>query len=581
MRSNPHYQRPNQLKTSQEQAHNTLKRIFGADKVKDIEEQTELTQIASEETSLLIDSYAQKQLNKADIFEAKAKLEANPEQAEELRQQASNIRDSWQKGSAQRRFVTAIASGVLGGNIHDTLQQAATNTIGAEAAKAIGEAADKGDINRATQLIAHAALGCGLGSTRDGHCSSGAVGAVAGELTAEVVLKTRIEQLLKEAQENHLSETEVYARLDAIKDEGADLGALAGALSAYATGGDAVTGGKTGQNAAHNNALCGGVCIAAAAAIITYVTVEGDGNPMAGLEHIGAGEDPLSKALASTTQEAVELSYEHFPEATQATLEVLSMAGDNMDATVTYMDEKTGKTVSSAWNSLDEATQNRIMGGAIVVSVFLPATSVTSIKQIKLADGKVGEVVYDDKPSGLDGGRIEGNGEGVESIPSTQTAQSTNTPKNNTVSEDTKNNVVEGETGTFGELSPRSVKDGLTPDHIPSFAAVKENLSRSGVDVDSLSNADIRALRNNTNCIVVKTCDHQQFSRTFGGRNNRTQIQADAANLHKAANADLDTWEPVWRKNGWSDADISRARKEVHELNRQHFEKLGIPYGTD
>ena len=393
MRSNPHYQRPNQLKTSQEQAHNTLKRIFGADKVKDIEEQTELTQIASEETSLLIDSYAQKQLNKADIFEAKAKLEANPEQAEELRQQASNIRDSWQKGSAQRRFVTAIASGVLGGNIHDTLQQAATNTIGAEAAKAIGEAADKGDINRATQLIAHAALGCGLGSTRDGHCSSGAVGAVAGELTAEVVLKTRIEQLLKEVQENHLSEAELYDRLDAIKDEGADLGAFAGALSAYAAGGDAITGGKTGQNAAHNNALCGGVCIAAAAAIITYVTVEGDGNPIEGLEHIGAGEDPLSKALASTTQEAVELSYEHFPEATQATFEVLSMAGDSIDATVTYIDEKTGKTVSGAWNSLDEATQNRIMGGAIVVSVFLPATSVKSIKQIKLADGKIGEVV--------------------------------------------------------------------------------------------------------------------------------------------------------------------------------------------
>ena len=68
------------------------------------------------------------------------------------------------------------------------------------------------------------------------------------------------------------------------------------------------------------------------------------------------------------------------------------MAGDSIDATVTYIDEKAGKTVSSAWNSLDEATQNRIKGGAIVVSVFLPATSVKSIKQIKLADGKLGRV---------------------------------------------------------------------------------------------------------------------------------------------------------------------------------------------
>ena len=96
-----------------------------------------------------------------------------------------------------------------------------------------------------------------------------------------------------------------------------------------------------------------------------------------------------------------------------------------------------------------------------------------------------------------------------------------------------------------------------------------------------LSNADIRALRNNTNCVVVKTCDHQQFSRTFGGRNNQPQVQMDAADLRRAADADLDTWEPVWRSNGWSDADIRRARQEVHDLNRQRFEELGISYGTD
>lgn len=139
-------------------------------------------------------------------------------------------------------------------------------------------------------------------------------------------------------------------------------------------------------------------------------------------------------------------------------------------------------------------------------------------------------------------------------------------------------NVTEGETGIYGDLASRSVRDGMTPDHIPSFASVRKAVEDSGIE---LSPAQLKALRNNTNCVVVKTCDHQSFSRTYGGRNSQSQILADAEDLKKAANADLDTWEPVWRDNGWSDADIALARKEVHNLNRKTFEELGIPYGSD
>lgn len=142
-------------------------------------------------------------------------------------------------------------------------------------------------------------------------------------------------------------------------------------------------------------------------------------------------------------------------------------------------------------------------------------------------------------------------------------------------------NVIEGEVGPYGDLAQRSIRDGMTPDHIPSFAAVRENLRRNGVDVDSLSDADIRALRNNTNCVVVKTCDHQSFSRTYGGRNNQAQVQLDAQDLRRAADADLDSWEPVWRQNGWSESDIATARREVHEYNRRTFEDLGIDYGSN
>ena len=61
---------------------------------------------------------------------------------------------------------------------------------------------------------------------------------------------------------------------------------------------------------------------------------------------------------------------------------------------------------------------------ALVLAEVIPAVKIAQIRK-------------------ADGGRVEDNGEGVESIPSTQTAQSTNTPKNNTVSEDTKNNAVD------------------------------------------------------------------------------------------------------------------------------------------
>ncbi|PBQ04214.1 hypothetical protein CCL17_07835, partial [Pseudomonas congelans] len=51
--------------------------------------------------------------------------------------------------------------------------------------------------------------------------------------------------------------------------------------------------------------------------------------------------------------------------------------------------------------------------------------------------------------------------------------------------------VEEGEVGTYGENAPRSVGDGLTPDHIPSFAAVKDALRRQGVE---LSDSELKAL---------------------------------------------------------------------------------------
>ena len=63
------------------------------------------------------------------------------------------------------------------------------NNIGAALAFKIGEAAKAGKIETAIQYISHAAVGCGLAAGTGGACGSGAVGAVAGELAGETVLK--------------------------------------------------------------------------------------------------------------------------------------------------------------------------------------------------------------------------------------------------------------------------------------------------------------------------------------------------------------------------------------------------------
>jgi hypothetical protein len=60
-----------------------------------------------------------------------------------------------------------------------------------------------------------------------------------------------------------------------------------------------------------------------------YAAIVGDGNPVDGLETIGQGNDPLTKVIAQGSQAAIELSYEHFPKATEKTLDLIAQVGNN------------------------------------------------------------------------------------------------------------------------------------------------------------------------------------------------------------------------------------------------------------
>jgi filamentous hemagglutinin len=127
--------------------------------------------------------------------------------------------------------------------------------------------------------------------------------------------------------------------------------------------------------------------------------------------------------------------------------------------------------------------------------------------------------------------------------------------------------VVELEVGTFGDLARRSARDGLTPEHIPSFASVKANVERQLGR--QLTAAEEAALRNQTNAIVVPTRSHMDFSRTYGGRNSPQKILEDSLDQQRAFQLDRQAWRQHLLDQGHMPEAIDHAFRLLDDLNRQ------------
>jgi hypothetical protein len=129
------------------------------------------------------------------------------------------------------------------------------------------------------------------------------------------------------------------------------------------------------------------------------------------------------------------------------------------------------------------------------------------------------------------------------------------------------NSVVELQVGRYGDLASRSVRDGLSPDHIPSFAAIRTDLE--GRIGRQLTSSEASALYKDTHAIIVKTRSHQLYSRTYGGRNTTGQIQGDAANLQGAFILDRQAWRQQLIKEGHSPAAVDATFRVLDALNRR------------
>ena len=267
--------------------------------------------------------------------------------------------------NATGRALTNTA--INGGNLEDTLKAA---LVGGLVDTAQGRAASLIGANVSDYMahkLAHALAGCVAGAAAGGACKDGAIGAAMGEVVGKM-FKPANGMFYTEAEKDKVL---AYSKM------------VSGAVAAYA-GGNAQTAITTSEVAVKNNLFFVPPLVALLAGAAGYTTVAGGGNTVAGLQAIGQGNDPLSRALANGTQAAVALSMDAYPKETAATLNFLNWAGGNVgevvNATVTYVDDTTGRVVSTQWNSLSPATRDALIGASKVTSVVLGVSGVSSLR---------------------------------------------------------------------------------------------------------------------------------------------------------------------------------------------------------
>ena len=163
-----------------------------------------------------------------------------------------------QQGIVESTVEAGVTSAVYGEDFGDafvtSLRSKAAETLGEHFAEGIGSAVEDGDMDTAGQMIAHAALGCAMGSIASDDCASGAAGAVIGE-TVGLLYAENIKEWAQDAQDGTLDPEELVNQYDKMKADGVNMAKLASGFAVALGGGDVNLAAMTGGNAAENNAL--------------------------------------------------------------------------------------------------------------------------------------------------------------------------------------------------------------------------------------------------------------------------------------------------------------------------------------
>lgn len=161
----------------------------------------------------------------------------------------SDFMDVLQKNVINNTASTIVNHAMYGGDLQQQLEQSLKNALidtgAAKAANWIGDKKQDKTFNNVTHKLAHALAGCALGAAKANDCSSGALGAVVGEITAELYSPDSTAGMTQEQIAEMKTNTINFSKL------------MAGVAAAL-TGGDAAAinlASATAGNAVENNRM--------------------------------------------------------------------------------------------------------------------------------------------------------------------------------------------------------------------------------------------------------------------------------------------------------------------------------------
>lgn len=143
--------------------------------------------------------------------------------------------------------------------------------------------------------------------------------------------------------------------------------------------------------------------------------------------------------------------------------------------------------------------------------------------------------------------------------------------------------VEENDVGSYHYVQHLGkVGDGLTGDHQPSGAALKEAI-RQKLHA-SLSQVLTRLMAKNAYdkaiVVVVTEAWHKTYSRTYGGRNSKAQIANDAIDLAQASMEDWEKVVPELEKKGLSETEMQEIWNELCTARETFFNSGDAQAGT-
>ena len=216
-----------------------------------------------------------------------------------------------QQGILESTVEAGVTSAVYGEDFGEafvtSIRSKAAETLGEHIAQGIGKAVANGKMDTAGQMIAHAALGCAMGSISSDDCASGATGAIIGE-TVGLLYAEKIDEWLQDAKNGTLDKEEVFNLLEKMKNDGIDIAKLASGFAVALGGGDVNLAAMTGGNAAENNALVTISVIIIALELVDKAILAYEAKQLAEAVHSGDNERATELAKDLSISLGIELT---------------------------------------------------------------------------------------------------------------------------------------------------------------------------------------------------------------------------------------------------------------------------------